>query len=325
MTSLRLVLALAGLGGLLAVAADPKPGRVAISDPTKLKDNTDFALQGEYSGGKQNDSLQVIALGDGKFRGKAFDGKLPGEGPAKQASLELEGTLADGAVVFKKGDRVLGTLKGGEVRSPVGDDVPLKKVLRESPTIGAKPPEGADVLFGGTGDEEKWAGGKLVKLSDGQFLAAGCTSKKTYGDFTAHVEFRLPFMPNSRGQARGNSGVYPQDRYEIQVLDSFGLKGENNECGGVYTVAKPSVNMCFPPMAWQTYDIDFTAAKFDEAGKKTANARLTLKHNGVTVHDNIEIPKSTGGGQPEGPKPGPIQLQNHGDPVVYRNIWAKAK
>ena len=131
----------------------------------------------------------------------------------------------------------------------------------------------------------------------------------------------FPFKPLGRGQDRGNSGVYLQDRYEVQVLDSFGLKGENNECGGIYTKAKPAVNMCFPPLVWQTYDIDFEAAKFDADGKKTKNAVATVKHNGVIIHDNFEIDGSTGGGKPEGPTPGPIQLQGHGNPVFYRNIW----
>jgi hypothetical protein len=157
-------------------------------------------------------------------------------------------------------------------------------------------------------------------------LAAGTKSKQSFQNFTAHVEFLLPFKPYGRGQDRANSGVYLQDRYEIQVLDSFGLKGENNECGGIYTLAAPLVNMCYPPLTWQTYDIDFTAVKYDDTGKKTKNAVLTLKHNGVLVHDHLELKSNTpGNGKKEDATPGPFQLQGHGNPVFYRNIWVVPK
>lgn len=136
-----------------------------------------------------------------------------------------------------------------------------------------------------------------------------------------HIEFRTPFKPLARGQARGNSGVYLQSRYELQVLDSFGLSGENNECGGIYQIAKPSVNMCYPPLSWQTYDIEFKAAKFDESGKKVQNARTTIKHNGVVIHDDLELKSGTPGRHPEGQTDDGLYLQGHGNPVVYRNIW----
>ncbi len=145
------------------------------------------------------------------------------------------------------------------------------------------------------------------------------------GDHQLHIEFRTPFKPLARGQARGNSGVYVQSRYEVQVLDSFGLSGEDNECGGIYKIAKPRLNMCFPPLTWQTYDIDFVAAKYDQSGKKTSNAIITIKHNGVTIHDKLELKSGTPGRLPEGPTPEPLYLQGHGNPVVYRNIWVVKK
>ena len=178
------------------------------------------------------------------------------------------------------------------------------------------------VLFDGT-SADKWNGGHLTE--DG-LLAVGCTSKQSFKDFQLHIEFQTPFMPTARGQGRGNSGVYLQNRYELQVLDSFGLEGQNNECGGFYQIKTPDVNMCFPPLAWQTYDIDFTAARFDDAGKKTKNAIVNAQHNGVTIHDKFELPHLTPGGLPqEAPGEGPFMLQNHGNPVRFRNIWVVEK
>jgi hypothetical protein len=196
----------------------------------------------------------------------------------------------------------------------------MKKVSRTSPTLGAKPPAGADILFDGT-NTDAWRNGQM---DDRHFLRCGTKSKALFTNFTLHLEFLLPFKPYGRGQDRGNSGVYFQDRYEVQVLDSFGLKGENNECGGIYTKHKPAVNMCFPPLVWQTYDVDFTAAKFDEAGQKIKNAVMTVKHNGVLIHDQVEINGTTtaSGINTVTPVGGPIQLQDHGNPIYYQNIWA---
>ena len=130
-------------------------------------------------------------------------------------------------------------------------------------------------------------------------------------------------MPDATGQARSNSGVYLHDCYEIQVLDSFGLEGKDNECGGIYSVSEPSVNMCFPPMTWQTYDIEFTAPVYED-GKKVKNACATIKHNGKVIHDNIEL-HGTPGRQGEGPGPRPLHLQGHGNKVQYRNVWVKPR
>jgi len=138
------------------------------------------------------------------------------------------------------------------------------------------------------------------------------------------MEFRTPFKPTARGQARGNSGVYLQSRYECQVLDSFGLAGENNECGGIYSISKPAVNACFPPLTWQTYDIEFTNSVWED-GKKKKNARVTIRQNGIVIHDDVELTHGTPGKLPEAAEPAPLYLQGHGNPVVYRNIWMVKK
>jgi hypothetical protein len=282
----------------------------------------DFAAQGEYV----NDwgGAQVIALGEDKFRLVTYKGGLPGAGWDQQTRTEMEGKRDGRKIVFSGQEGYKVELAAGKINITTDNGGPwtMNKTSRTSPTLGAKPPAAAIVLFDGK-DADEWNDGKL---DDRGLLAAGTTSKKEFQDFTLHVEFLLPFKPLGRGQDRGNSGVYLQDRYEVQVLDSFGLKGENNECGGIYGKAKPKVNMCFPPLAWQTYDIDYQAAKFDDAGKKLKSAILTVKHNGITIHENFEVAGgTTASGRPEGPAPGPIQLQGHGNPVFYRNLWLLQK
>lgn len=148
-------------------------------------------------------------------------------------------------------------------------------------------------------------------------------SRAQFGDHRLHIEFRTPYKPDARGQGRGNSGVYVQGRYEVQVLDSYGLKGANNECGGIYSVKAPRVNMCAPPLQWQTYDITFRAPRFNKDGDKVKNARITVLHNGVNIHDDVELTVDGTTAAPwKGPaRQGPIYLQDHGNPVQYRNIW----
>jgi hypothetical protein len=304
--------------------ADKKPEKFVATDPEKA--GPDYAVQGEYFGqiqGKAKLGAEVVARGNGAFMVNFLPGGLRGEGGdyAKHipATAKTEG---ESTTVTSKDGKWTATITGSAMtgKTAEGDAFTLKRVVRMSRTLGEKPPEGAKVLFDGKlGDE--WPNGKIV---DGNLLGSDIDGKSEFKDFKLHVEFRLSFMPFEKEQGRSNSGVYLQHRYEIQVLDSFGLKGENNECGGIYTMAKPLVNMCYPPLTWQTYDVDFTAAKFD-GDKKTANARATVYHNGVLIHDNVEIKGPTGGGRPEKDTPGPIFLQGHGGQVQYRNIWVVAK
>ncbi|MBX9584681.1 MAG: DUF1080 domain-containing protein [Gemmataceae bacterium] len=328
----RLSLGLLGavaLGLAVAPCVAQKKERIAVADPDKAKADPDFAVQGEYEGevtvpdGKTIKlGVQLVAQGNGKFAGKGYPGGLPGAGWDGQKPMVGTAARDGGKVVIKAEEaEVIGEVVDGVLTFKGRATGTLKKVERKGKTLGEEPPAGAVVLFGKEGDEKNWEGGKLVELSDGKFLGVGCKSEQKFGAFKAHIEFRTPWMPNSTGQGRGNSGVYLQDRYELQVLDSFGLSGENNECGGFYTAHKPLVNMCLPPLAWQTYDIEFTPAKFDESGKKTADAKATVLHNGVKVHDGVTFKGPLPGGQKEEPTPGPFQFQNHGDPVVYRNVW----
>jgi hypothetical protein len=301
------------------------PEKKAVETFTDVeKAGPDFKIQGEYEGAigdKEKLGAQVVALGDSKFDVWFLKGGLPGAGWDSKYRRKADAFIKDGKVLVYGGGWD-GAIADGRLDGKGDGDRPfeLKRVERKSPTLGEKPPAGAVVLFDGTAETAAlWNGGKLT---EGNLLNMGVKSKQGFKDFKVHIEFRLPFMPRARGQGRANSGVYLQDRYELQILDSFGLDGKNNECGGFYQAYDPKPNMCLPPLVWQTYDIEFKSAKFDSTGKKTENARCTVRHNGVVVQDNVEFTKGpTPGGQKEADTPGVFQFQNHGNPVVFRNVW----
>jgi hypothetical protein len=322
---------------VLSRPAFAKPtGNPVFTDPAAT--DADFPFQGEYVGviahesGETKFGVQVIALGDGKFDAVAYAGGLPGDGWTPPDKIRGTGTRdADGVAI--EGVDLGGTKRHGEIRDGklvVLDDAgkpmaTLPKIQRRSPTLEAKPPEGAIVIFDGDGPVDEADTLVDPKISEDGLLMQGVVTKEAFGDATWHIEFRLPYQPKDRGQQRGNSGAYFQGRYEVQMLDSFGLEGKNNECGGVYSVAPPRVNMCFPPLTWQTYDVDVTSPKY-EGETKVADARLTVRHNGVLIHENIAVPKVTPSGRDGSDKTrGPLYLQDHGNPVRYRNIWVVPK
>lgn len=303
--------------------------KMAVTDLKNVDE--DYAIQGEYSGrvvenGSQGwrskkYGLQVAAQGAGEFIAKLYVGGLPGSGWNRETRLSLAGTR-EGDAVLLMGEDVQVILKDGKAqlasaeRQLVGQ---LDKVHRESPTLGKKPPQNAVVLF--DGEETEYLKG--ARITEDGLLQEGVELTKLAQDFHLHLEFRLPYMPYARGQGRANSGVYLHKRYEVQVLDSFALDGAFNEAGALYREHKPLLNMVLPPLQWQTYDIAFQAPRFDAEGNKTQNAQVTVLLNGVPVQKNLDLATATGGGKRvgEGPNPLPINLQNHGNPVRFRNIW----
>ncbi|MHC4556942.1 MAG: DUF6807 family protein [Planctomycetota bacterium] len=193
-------------------------------------------------------------------------------------------------------------------------------------------PGNAIILFDGkdfshwTTGGEKDVGWKIVDNAMKIVPKSGSImTKRDFADFKMHIEFKTPQMPpHVKGQGRGNSGVYIQRRYELQILDSYGLEPKNNECGSIYKFKKPDKNVCRMPDRWQSYDIVFRAARFegsDKDARKKENARITVWQNGILIHNDVKVPNKTGAGRPEGPEPGPILLQDHGNEICFRNIW----
>jgi len=197
-------------------------------------------------------------------------------------------------------------------------------------TLQATPPDNAILLFNNN-DVSNWTkrDGSPAgwKVEDGILhvvpKAGDIMSGERLSDFYLHLEFRCPDMSEAKGQARGNSGVFLQGRYEVQVLDSYGLNiPGKGDCGAIYNQFAPLVNACKPPLEWQTYDVIFRAPRV-ENGQVQEGARLTLLQNGIVIHNNIQLPGVTGAAIDEQVgEPGPLLLQDHGNLVAYRNIWA---
>jgi hypothetical protein len=210
---------------------------------------------------------------------------------------------------------------------------PVPRVV--TPGQGTAPPSDAIALFDGAsfdnwvsardGGEVKW------RLEDGAMTVVRGTgdirTKQEFGDFQLHIEWRTPAEVVGEGQGRGNSGIFLQSRYEVQVLDSYNnTTYPNGQAASLYKQTIPLVNACRPPGEWQTYDIIYTAPRFNDDGYRIRPGYVTVIHNGIVVQNNTEIKGTTEYiGLPKNIAHGkaPLRLQDHGDPVSFRNIWIR--
>ncbi len=304
-------------------AADGQPVMALTSIP---ENDPVYDLLGEFVGpievGENKYeplALQIRPVGGDNFEAIQYRGGLPGQKTHKPEPIKLIGlrsgefvVLSGGpwAIFVEKDHCLLVNREGKQVGR-------LERVERQSPTLGAQPPKDAIVLFDGTNTDQF----TVAQMTADGLLMQGADLKPMFQDFNLHVEFRLPYMPEATGQARGNSGLYLQSRYELQVLDSFAEEPTFNGIGSLYRTRAPDTNMCLPPLQWQTYDVAFTAPRWASDGTKVRNTHITAWLNGVKVQDNVELPNKTGAGKEEEPTLLPIKFQNHKDPVRFRNIW----
>ncbi|MFN8301428.1 MAG: DUF1080 domain-containing protein [Saprospiraceae bacterium] len=225
-----------------------------------------------------------------------------------------------------------------QITDPKATEVwtPEPRVVTPGKALSTPAPDDAIVLFDGSWLSEWYSGKDSTAAgwtinSDGSMTvkpgAGDIVTQRSFGDCQLHLEFRTPATVKGEGQGRGNSGVFLQNRYEVQVLDSYQNRTySNGQCGAVYKQHIPLVNACRPPGEWQSYDILFTAPRFNTDGILLAPGRLTVFQNGILIQNNVEIKGTTEYiGLPKNVAHGkaPIRLQDHGDLVSYRNIWIR--
>ncbi len=312
-------------------AAVPQPAAAALDEAT-----VQGLYEGSFSenGNTERIEARLVACGKGTYKlfirqpleAKQQRIKAQLDGKAEGQAINLTGNTSAGpwSAVYRQG-LLSGT--GTIDASGKPGKFELRRVVRTSPTLGAAPPQGAIVLLDGKnfdaltkgrlrdGSEQQWQVGE-----DGGVLIprGGMRTKAQFaGSFKLHVEFKCPLRPEARGQGRGNSGVYLPNGDEIQVLDSFGMTTyKGGGCGGLYAYKDPDAFDEFslasaPPLQWQTFDIEYRVQQKD--GKPMGKPRVTVWHNGIKIHDDVEVNHAA--------KVGGIFFQDHGNPVEYRNIW----
>jgi hypothetical protein len=335
MNRMTVVFAMVASGFLALSAICQEPGAKAAEPDSII---------GEYTGiyshlvssnkglGRVHAEAKIIALGDGRYRAvlraeteppllmvmnrdpDVRHGSFVGESPH---------TGVTGCVL----DDVFTVGRQGMARTGSYGTFFLARSNRQSPTEGLEPPANALVLLpfkeGVQTRLDAWTNKEWKLLPDGSAQVSKGPNRTVadHGSGIFHIEFRCPFEPRKRGQGRGNSGVYFGGRYEIQVLDSFGLEPGMGDCGSIYGVAITRENACLPPLRWQTYDVIYTAPQKRDDGTFEP-AVMTVFHNGIKIHENQPVPRTTTAAPfNEHAERGPLYLQDHGNPVCYRNIW----
>ncbi len=210
-----------------------------------------------------------------------------------------------------------------------------RKPEHVTPGVGTTPPSDAIILYDGPEDLDNWVNerGGEAKWNAEEILtvvpqSGGIKTKRSFGDMQLHVEWRSPEVIVGDGQGRGNSGVYIMGNYEVQVLDSYESETYyNGQAGSIYKQHIPLVNACLPPGKWQVYDIIFTAPHFNDDGTLKSPTYITVIHNGILIQNHVELTGSTAFiGKPTykpHPEKLPLLLQDHGNPVSFRNIWVR--
>jgi hypothetical protein len=313
-----------------APAAPANNGR-KIEKPVNFIPAKADPLRGDWQG-QGGVVAQVFPAAGGKYQANllsAFD-------TGSNVVAVLQGVSSSNGIAFS-GDGWTGAIKNSHFTGSKGDkNFDLQQIARVSPTQGAKPPKDAIILFDGK-NLDAWAkkagkdwltenGPAKWKLVDGGAVevvpGSDCIiTHKKFGDCHVHVEFRTLGLPS-------NSGVFLEDRYEVNINETYGRLdgGPNGGFDNCTDKVEPRLRPCFPPLAWQTFDIDFRAPRFDASGKKIAGARATVLFNGVKIYDNQELDLPHGAASRLGEAPtGPLMLQEHGMPVQFRNIWLVEK
>lgn len=335
-------------GALVSGAISGAHAQADYVPPLSATVLTQWQIQGEYYGAAEDGGklgAWLVANGDDSYTVVFLPGgllTLPGQeyGGWNRAGWDRSAFSGKGllngtsfAVNTPSNYQAAAIIGSEETRtitgaSPTGSAFALHRVVRNSPTHGLKPKTAwgpATLWFDsvtGQADLGKWAPkDNAVQLSR-NYLYRGIQTRDPHATGLLHIEFQGCFNPTASGQGRSNSGIYMQNLYEVQVLDSFGSGAAIDDFGALYAVRPPLVNAALPPLTWHTYDIYFTPRSSGGWGDPEGAAFMTVYANGVLVQDSTPIINHVAAGIAGDPLlPAPLYLQNHGNEVVYNNIW----